>query len=302
MREMRCVVKKLVFKYLVGAVALGVALTANAREVDETIDASADGHVDIINISGSIEVYGWSNSRVEVTGELGEKVDELILERDGDKVLVKVKVPRNNSNNISSDLTIRVPEGSSIDVSTVSADITVEEVGGEQHLHTVSGDVVTQAAGSDVSAQAVSGDVDVTGDGGEAETQANTVSGDVTIVGVSGSVGAEAVSGDVTVRDGSFERASLNTVNGEIEFEAGLENDGKLTVESVNGDVDILFDGDVSARFDIETFNGDINNCFGPVAERTSKYAPGWELRFTQGDGDGRVTISTLNGDIDLCE
>ena len=293
---------KAIIKVLMGSAVLATAVTAQAREVYESIDAASDGQVEIINISGSVEVYGWSRDTVEVTGELGDKVEELILERNGDKVLVKVKVPRNNSNNISSDLEIRVPEDSTVDVSTVSADITVEEVSGEQHLHTVSGDVVTQAAGSDVSAQAVSGDIDVSGDGAEVETQANTVSGDVTIIGVSGAVEAEAVSGDLLVRDGSFERASLNTVNGEIDFQAGLEDGGKLTVDSVNGDVDIQFDGGVSARFDIETFNGDIDNCFGPKAERTSKYAPGWELSFTQGDGDGRVTISTLNGDIDLCE
>ena len=70
---------------------------------------------------------------------------------------------------------------------------------------------------------------------------------------------------------------------------------------AVNGDVDVQFSGDVSARFDIETFNGDITNCFGPKAERTSKYTPGLELSFTEGDGDGRVTITTLNGDIDMC-
>ena len=116
--------KKSIVKYLIGAAAVGVATSANAEEVDRTVDAASDGHVDIINISGSIEVYGWSKDSVEVTGELGEKVEELIVERDGDKVLVKVKVPRNNSNNISSDLVIRVPADSSIDVSTVSADIT----------------------------------------------------------------------------------------------------------------------------------------------------------------------------------
>lgn len=280
---------------------MAVATTAAASEVDESIDAAADGHVDIINISGSIEVYGWSKDSVEVTGELGEKVEELILERNGDKVLVKVKVPRNNSNNISSDLTIRVPAGSSIDVSTVSADITSEDVEGEQMLHTVSGDVEAQAADSDVSAQSVSGDVDVTGDGSDIEAHANTVSGDVTIIDVSGAVEAEAVSGDILIRDGSFERAALNSVNGSIDFQAELINGGKLVVETVNGDVDVQFAGDVSARFDIDTFNGDINNCFGPKAERTSKYTPGWELSFTEGDGDGRVTITTLNGDVDMC-
>lgn len=293
---------KSISKTLFGSLVLAIAITAQAREVDESIGAASDGEVEIINISGSVEVFGWSRDMVEVKGNLGEKVEELILERNGDKVLVKVKVPRNNSNNISSDLVIRVPEESSIDVSTVSADITVEDVEGEQMLHTVSGDVVTQSFGSDVSAQAVSGDVDVTGNGDDAETQANTVSGDVTVTNASGTVAAEVVSGDIFVRDGSFERVSLNSVNGELDFQAGLRDGGRLTAESVNGEVNILFEGRVNARFDIETFNGDIDSCFGPKAERTSKYAPGWELSFTEGDGDGRVTVSTLNGDIDICK
>ena len=40
---------------------------------------------------------------------------------------------------------------------------------------------------------------------------------------------------------------------------------------------------------DVDTFNGRIRNCFGPKAERTSRYAPGWGLSFAEGDGDGRV-------------
>jgi DUF4097 and DUF4098 domain-containing protein YvlB len=295
-------VNKVTFRVLVGSALLATLATAQAREVDESIDAASNGHVEIINISGSLEVYGWSRDTVEVKGELGAKVEELILERNGDKVLVKVKVPRNNSNNISSELVVRIPEDSSVEVSTVSADITSEDVEGEQNLKTVSGDVYVKAANSDVSAQAVSGDVNVDGNGADIETQANTVSGDVEVNNVAGTVSAEAVSGEVIVRDGSFERANLNSVNGEIVFHAELREDGKLSVETVNGDVDILFAGDVSARFDIETFNGDIDNCFGPKAERTSKYAPGWELSFTEGGGEGRVTITTLNGDVEMCK
>jgi hypothetical protein len=51
----------------------------------------------------------------------------------------------------------------------------------------------------------------------------------------------------------------------------------------------------------LETFNGEIDSCFGPKAVRTSRYAPGSELKFTEGDGAGRVTIRTLNGDLRLC-
>jgi DUF4097 and DUF4098 domain-containing protein YvlB len=207
---MRCKVKKLIANYLVGAALLVLASTASAREVDETIDAASDGHVDIINISGSIDVYGWSKNRVEVTGELGNRVEELILERDGDKILVKVKVPRNNSNNISSDLTVRVPEDSSIDVSTVSADITSKDIKGEQVLHTVSGDLIAEPVEDDISAQTVSGDIDILGDGSDIDVEVNTVSGDITVIEVSGSIAAEVVSGEILVRDGSFHRATLN--------------------------------------------------------------------------------------------
>ena len=286
------------------AILLGTvfALPAAAEEVDKTIDAAANGHVHVSNIAGEVTIAGWSRNQVEVTGELGRNVEELIVERDGDKVTIKVKVPRRGGRGIDSDLHIHVPEGSSIDVGTVSADISVSEVRGEQKLNSVSGDIDTEADGNDVSAEAVSGDIDVKGQEKTAETRANTVSGDVTLFRVAGIVVGESVSGDVIVDQGSFERASLNTVNGEIVFRAGLRDGGRLQIETVNGDVDVEFDDRVSGRYDIETFNGDIRNCYGPKAERTSKYTPGWELSFQEGSGNARVTISTLNGDVSICD
>jgi len=286
------------------AILLGTlfALPAAAEEVDKTIDAAANGHVHVSNIAGEVTIVGWSRNQVEVTGELGRNVEELIFERDGNKVTIKVKVPKRGGRGIDSDLHIQVPEGSSIDVGTVSADISVSEVRGEQSLNSVSGDIDTEAAENDVSAEAVSGDIDVKGQSKDAETRANTVSGDVTLFRVAGIVVGESVSGDVIVDDGSFERASLNTVNGEIVFRAALRDGGRLQVETVNGDVDVEFGERVSGRYDIETFNGDIRNCYGPKAERTSKYTPGWELSFEEGSGSARVTISTLNGDVSICD
>lgn len=290
-------------KYKILTILFGVLLatTTQAADVNETIDAAADGHVDISNVAGTIEVYGWSKSSVEVTGDLGEKVEELVLERDGDRVTVKVKVPKHSSGKISSDIVVRVPQGSSIEVSGVSSDIEVEDILGKQSLHTVSGDVTTQAASANLEAVSVSGDIEVDGDRKDTETFANTVSGDVTLFGLSGEVKAVAVSGDVTIDEGSYDRASIETVNGDLFFLAELRKGGKLGVETINGDVEIELGDDVSAEFEIDSFNGDIENCFGPKAERTSKYAPGWELNFTEGGGEGSVTISTLNGDIHIC-
>ncbi len=282
--------------------AIVLAATAHAEDVNRSIDAASDGHVDVSNISGSVTMHGWSRNSVEVTGTLGRNVEELIVERDGDKVLIKVKVPHKRGRAIDSDLRINVPKNSSIDVGTVNADITVSDVNGSQGLHTVSGDVETEYYGGRLTAESVSGDVDVDGNNADGDITATTVSGDVTLVRVSGEVRAEAVSGDIIVDEGSFDRVGLETVNGEIVFEGNLRDDGRLSANSVNGDVDIEFTGSLSARFEIETFNGSIRNCFGPKPERTSKYAPGLELEFKHGGGDGRVSIETLNGDVNICK
>jgi putative adhesin len=279
-----------------------ISVTVFAEDVDRTVDASPDGRVDVSNISGSVKVAGWTKNSVRVTGTLGRNVEELIVERDGDKVLIKVKVPKRGGRGIDSDLRISVPQNSSIDIGTVSADIDVVDVTGEQGLHTVSGDVNAEHTGADIAAESVSGDVEVRGNHADGEVSASSVSGDVRLIRLAGSVEVEAVSGDVAVEDGSFERAVLETVTGELFFKGTLRNGGKLAIDTVNGDVDVEFSGDVSAKFDIETFNGNINNCFGPKAAKASKYGPGWELEFTEGGGNGRVSISTLNGDVDICD
>ena len=286
------------------AIIFGFALAAGAaaEDVNRTMDASPDGHVHISNISGSVAVDAWSRDQVEVTGKIGPKVEELIFERSGDKITIKVKVPRKSGRGIESDLYIRVPEASSIDVGTVSADIDVTGVRGEQKLEAVSGDIETECDDADVTAGTVSGDVVIRGNGKDAETHSASVSGDVDLYKLAGEVFAESVSGDLFIEDGSFDRASFNVVNGDVVFRSELRSGGKLKAETVNGEVSLDFAGDVSGQFDIDTFNGDIDNCFGPKPRRTSKYAPGMELSFSEGNGDARVTVSTVNGDISICK
>ena len=96
------------------ATTLTCALTASAyaEDVDRKIDAAADGHVEVSNISGSIIVNGWSRDEVAVTGSLGRNVEELILERDGKDILVKVKVPKRD---------LRKPQNHKVEVSFATA-------------------------------------------------------------------------------------------------------------------------------------------------------------------------------------
>lgn len=271
------------------------------EQVNQSMDVADDVYVEIFNTSGSIEVTGWSNDRIEIKGTLGDSVEELIFEKDGNEVLIRVEVPNRHWGDIDADLEIKVPEGSSIEVSAVSADIDVTDVFGEQSLEAVSGDIETRGVKTDVEAASVSGDVEIRGEDANGDFEMATVSGDVYLSGATGRVEAESVSGDVDIIGGAFEEAYFETVNGDLTYQAALIDGGDLSMESVNGTVDIEFSEPVSARFDIETFNGSIRNCFGPKPERTSKYSPGLELSFTVGDGDSRVEIETLNGSVNIC-
>lgn len=272
------------------------------EQVNRTIDASSAGYIEIFNTSGSIEVTGWSKNSIEIKGTLGDAVKELIVERDGDEVMIRVEVPNRHRGDIDADLVIKVPERSSIEVTGVSTDIEIKDVLGELSLSSVSGDIEASGVANDVEAESVSGDIVIQSNGAKGSFEGATVSGDVMVRGLSGRVDVESVSGDVDVIGGRHEAAYFETVNGDQTFHAELAGDGNLSMESVNGSVDIKFTVPVtSARFDIETFNGSIRNCFGPKPERTSKYSPGLGLSYTLGDGDARIEIETLNGSVNVC-
>lgn len=170
----------------------------------------------------------------------------------------------------------------------------------------------------DLSAPAIAEDVDMTLDAAaEGNVVISNISGSITVSGwsrsqveVTGTLGRnveklifERDGDEITIKvkvPGSGGRGFDSDLDITTES-AGADKGGRLDVETVNGSVDIEFSGDVSARFDIDVFNGEIRSCFGPEAERTSKYLPGWQLEFTMGSGDGRVDISTVNGDVSIC-
>jgi DUF4097 and DUF4098 domain-containing protein YvlB len=286
---------------MAASLTLLLAEAAAAERVDRKLDAPGDAVVTIQNTSGSLDIRGSSRNEVEVKGELGRDVEELVFERDGNDIRIEVRSPRKNNNRVSSDLEIRVPQGSSVNVSGVSTDVDIADVQGDIRLSVVSGDVSVQGFESDIEIGTVSGDIDAEGRGQESDARFNTVSGDIDVQDITGAISMTSVSGDLTVVEGEFDRARFNTTSGDIVYHAGLEGNGRLDIDTVNGDLDIQFRGEISARFDIETFNGEIRNCFGPEAVRTSRYTPGRELSFTEGGGSARVTIKTLNGDVRLC-
>jgi len=270
--------------------------------INQRAAADPGGAVEISNVAGTVRVTGWDRNEVEVTGELGEGTERLDFAVIDKVTRVKVILPNRSNNVEDTDLVVRIPMASRLAVTTVSADIEVQDVTGAQRLQTVSADIRTEAAAEDVECKSVSGDVAVNGSGKKALVTITTVSGDAMALKVAGEVNANTVSGNLTLGLGETTRSRLRSTSGDLTMASVLAADGRLDIESISGDVRLELHGPVNAEFDVTSFNGEIRNCFGPKAVSTSEYAPGKEWQFREGQGTGRVRIKTLNGDISVCK
>lgn len=281
-------------------------LALAAGTVEETRPFEKDGNLMVINTSGSVEITGWRRNEVEIKAELGEEVEELLIEPEDDDLLVKVVQKKHKKGdhysyrNSGTKLVIRAPYGANLKVKTVSADVTVKEIRGYQRIRTVSGDLHTNIESDEVELRTVSGDLRVTGNGKASEVELYTVSGTIEASGVGGEVRAEAVSGDIELAGMNVDEAHLKTVSGDLEASLDLTKDASLHMESVSGDIEVNLPRNYAADYELTSFSGRIDDIFGQEARRKSKYAPGSELMYTHGNSKARVRANTLSGDIEL--
>lgn len=272
----------------------------------EKMDAAPDGLVQIENVAGDIEVSGTDAEEVEVSARLGDAVEELIFERDGDRILIRVEVEGGNggwgwgSRDGSAELQIRVPEASDLRIEAVSSDVSISSVNGRLDVESVSGDIEIESAAPALEATSMSGDVQFEGDGQTTDVELTSVSGDVMIRDISGDVHATSVSGSVELSLGQVGRLRTQSTSGDVSARAELMADARVEIETVSGEIELSLRGEHGGEYELSTFSGDLDNCFGPMAERR-RYSPGRDLKFREGDGERDVRLSTMSGSITLC-
>ena len=291
--------------WLAAAILAAIAAPAIAQQqITKRANVAADVTIEVSNVQGSVRITAWDKNEVELVAQLESDKDELEFEATPRKVSIEVDRPNSRYGRDQEDanLTLRVPQGARLIVDTVSADITVAGVRGEQDLESVSGTVGTEAYDAPVKTSAVSGDVTVTGTGGKAAVKTENVSGTATITGVRGSFEGEVVSGEIHATIAAADHIDVDSVSGDITINAELAPTARVDMQSVSGTITLRIKPPVNADFDIESFSGDIKNCFGPKSRSTSKFTPGSELSFTQGKGGARVELQTLSGEIDVCD
>jgi hypothetical protein len=285
-----------------GAAALVVpwSMVYAGKTIQELRTADPQGEVEIVNVSGTIEVDGWDRSEVEVSGSAGDGVDRVDVTSSGNRTSVRV-VPRSRmswGNDGEAHLVIHVPAKSAVMASLISSDFKVNGLVGMLKVQTVSGSVIGDAGG-DVNATAISGDIRLTARAAKM-MEIKTISGDIRLTGGGGEVDVTTVSGGATLDLAGVTRGRFKSVSGDLMVALAMGTEGQIDSESVSGSVDMEFAATPAAEFDVQSFSGDIKNCFGPKPVE-SRYGPGSRLAYKVGEGHARVRINTKSGDVRLC-
>jgi len=198
--------------------------------VDEVLNAKANGRVDIHAFAGSVRVTGWAQNQLKVHASVhdGCRVD---IVPSGERYEIRLECDHGPR---SADLEIQVPQGSAVEVRTLSADLTVQGVSGSLRLESVTSDIdVKGGASTDIEARTTSGSVHI--DAATPQVRAQSVSGDVRITGARGKADIHTVSGDCTLSGGDFGDVRFETVSGQVTFTGGVV--GSFEVQSHSGDV-----------------------------------------------------------------
>lgn len=301
------------------------------EKFEKTVSLPGDGQVTLSNISGNIEVTSWNKNEVLIKALKVSKADSMEKARENaglveievleerNAVHIKTEYPKNKfrsrSASVSVDFWVTIPDRAAADISSVSGDIIMVEIGGNAGAETVSGDVDLSRITGLLRAKSVSGDVkvvnaskgidcrsvsgdldirDITGD-----AKLKSVSGDINLMTLrDGNVGAETVSGDIDlngIQDARYVEAG--SVSGEITYTGSVHPRGRYYLKSHSGEITMAIPSNSAFDLEAKTFSGSIDSDFeitmsGKISKR--------EIRGVVNDGGARLELKTFSGDIVL--
>lgn len=295
---MNTLTKLSLFTALLGTLAMPAQADT---PINQSHALANDARVKISNVAGDVEVSTWSDSKVSVTGMLGEGAERVALEGDEHNLKIRVVLPDNSHHTAGTHLVVKLPATVDLSVGTVSADIKADGLKGPRlALESVSGNIHVQSAVPDLSLSTVSGNIEGHNQGDVQHTSIQSVSGDVNVTGIGGDTQLKSVSGDISADGSDFTRVTLENTSGDVHWKGALSGSGRLSARSISGDVALTFTAQPNARFDISSFSGDIDSDIGPAPEKSSEYTPGKTLNFSAGDGKGDVSVNTMSGEVTI--
>jgi DUF4097 and DUF4098 domain-containing protein YvlB len=227
---------------------------------------NANGRVSIETFNGSIEVTGWDENTVDISGtkyaRSQQLADDIRVNIDHSPTTMDLRVVRPTETrwgNMGARLVIKVPRTAVLDRLTSSNGTirTIDGVG-PSRFHTSNGTI-----------------------------RVSNLKGNLEAQTSNGSINADLVAGDGPVR--------LETSNGSVEVHLPSRYEEDVKVHTSNGSITVRAPGDLNARISARTSNGKITSDHDI---RTSGLISRTRMEGVAGAGGGLLDLTTSNGSI----
>lgn len=309
---------------VMGLAFFACSFTVLAGEsIDKTLTVNGSSYVRIEHINGTADIQSWDKAEVKISGTLGDRTDKFIFEKDGNDVLIKVKVKKSNGwgswgSDEGDDLRIFVPRTSKLNYSAVNADVEISDVAGGVDMETVNGSIHAKKLAGRIRLESVNGEIKASGLQGNVRVETvngniisqestgkednySTVNGNIWVETNAQELKAETVNGNIQLKLQKVNQLNLETVNGSVEASMYLNQGGEVNASTVGGTVQLSFQDGLSARFDIQAHaGGSIANKLTDDKVQKDKYGPSRWLEFALNGGNAKVNISTVSGSVKI--
>jgi hypothetical protein len=268
---------------------------------------TAGGRFSLDNFNGSVEITGWDQNTVDISGTKYAESQSLLnamqieASSSGNAVRVKTTRPDPHHGNMGAKYVIRVPRQTSLeDVASSNGSIRVDDINGNAHLTTSNGSIHLGKINGNVDAHSSNGSIEVQDVKGDVNF--STSNGSVHADNVVGAFEAETSNGGIRARlhdTPSGHAIRLNTSNGGIDLEVESLRQNDVIASTSNGPITVRMPAGVGASLHASTnSNGTVRSDFDVLIHpgELSKH----RMEGTIGGGGPKIDLTTSNGNISL--
>jgi hypothetical protein len=243
---------------------------------------------------GTVEILAGDGPEtvVEVTSRHDEP--RVIVEASDDHRRVSVEVPRgyrrHGGHHHRLEIIVRLPAGSTVDVSTASASLTTRGILAAAEVSTASGAIAVEQVTGDVSVQSASGDIRLGTVGGE--TRLRTASGSMRVATATGACNASTASGALDVGWAGHD-VTAKAASGSITVRDAVR--GTLALDSTSGNVMVGVRKGTLVWLDLTSVSGRTRSDLTPDEPGTSASEEPLEVRVRTVSGNITVAPSAAS-------
>ena len=242
------------------ALALGLAL----QQTDTTFDVRGASRLVLDAHDGTVIVGVWDRRQVRVQANHAQRTS-VSIRQSTSGVRVEAEGYRGPARGVRFEITVPREFGVAIDGVNLAA--TVDGVHGDVAVDNVRGNL-----------------------------SASSTNQGFHITGLRGNIEAETTNGSIVMRDIQSSLVEANTINGIIEYDGTVRDDGRYYLGAFNGQITMSIPERANASIAMRTATGRIVTSF-PVPLQSTRQN---RISFAVGNGSARVELESHNGSIQL--